>query len=234
MNRALHIHRVGTKFRAENVGEPRQLPRPARQRRRPGHRQAVLAGERERDARPAHGETAYHLTHRFGLGAVGLQEFQPRRRRVKEIMHLDARALRQRRRLQLALVAGIDGKRPAVRLTRMPRGDGEPRHRADRRQRLAAKPERIDGEQIVAVELRGGVALHRQSEVVARHAGAVVGHADQPPAAGLGRHLDAPRAGVERVLHQFLDGAGGTLDHLAGGDAVDDGFGELADGHERT
>ena len=39
------------------------------------------------------------------------------------------------------------------------------------------------------------------------------------------------RAGVERVLDQFLHHARRALDHLAGGDAVDDGFGQLADGH---
>ena len=39
------------------------------------------------------------------------------------------------------------------------------------------------------------------------------------------------RAGIERVLDQFLHDARRTLDHLAGGDAVDDGLGELADGH---
>jgi hypothetical protein len=31
-------------------------------------------------------------------------------------------------------------------------------------------------------------------------------------------------AGVDRVLHQFLDHARGTFDHPAGGDTVDDLF----------
>ena len=78
------------------------------------------------------------------------------------------------------------------------------------------------------------MALDREREVVARHAGAVVGDADQPPAAAVGHDLDARRAGVERVLDQFLDHARRPLDHLAGGDAVDDAFGELADGHRRN
>ena len=52
-------------------------------------------------------------------------------------------------------------------------------------------------------------------------------------AAAVGDDLDAARAGVERVLDQLLDDARRPLDHLAGGDAVDDGFGELADGHGR-
>ena len=41
----------------------------------------------------------------------------------------------------------------------------------------------------------------------------------------------AAGAGVDGVFDQFLDHARGTFDHLAGGDAVDDLFGELADGH---
>ena len=70
-----------------------------------------------------------------------------------------------------------------------------------------------------------------QLQIGAGHALAVVGYADQPAAAAIGEHVDAVRAGVERVLDQFLDDAGRPLDHLAGGDAVDDRFGQLADGH---
>ena len=89
----------------------------------------------------------------------------------------------------------------------------------------------MNGQEVVAVELRGGMAFDRQFEVGACHAGAVVGDADQSPAAAIGQHLDAARTGIERVLDQFLDHARRTLDHLAGGDAVDDGFRQLADGH---
>ena len=120
-----------------------------------------------------------------------------------------------------------------MRLAGVARGDREPRHGADRRQRLAAKAQRADGDEIVVGELGGGVALDRQRQVGARHALAVVGDANQPPAAAVGEHVDAARAGIERVLDQLLDHARRTLDHLAGGDAVDDGFGELADGHGR-
>ncbi len=79
--------------------------------------------------------------------------------------------------------------------------------------------------QIVAGELRGGVAVDRQFEIGPRHAVAVVGDADQPAAAAVGEHVDAVRARVQRVLDQFLDHARRALDHLAGGDAVDHGFG---------
>ena len=45
------------------------------------------------------------------------------------------------------------------------------------------------------------------------------------------RDVDAPRAGVERVLDQLLDRRSRPLDHFAGGDAVDEQRIEAADGH---
>ena len=105
------------------------------------------------------------------------------------------------------------------------------RHRADRGQRLAAKPQRADPQQILVVELGGGVAVDRQRQIAMGHAAAVVGDADPPPAAAIGENVDPAGAGVDGVFHQFLDHARRTLDHFAGGDAVDDLFGELADGH---
>ncbi len=81
------------------------------------------------------------------------------------------------------------------------------------------------------VEARMGVTLECEVEVGAGHAVAVVGDADQSAPAAVGRDLDSARAGVECVLDQFLDDACRTLDHLARGDAINDGFGELADRH---
>ncbi len=115
---------------------------------------------------------------------------------------------------------------PAWRVVMSKPADG-----ADRGQRLAAKTERADMQQVIAVELRGRVPLDREREVSVGHALAVVADADKPAAAAVGHDLDAGRAGIERVLDQLLHHAGGTLDHLAGGDAVDHGLGELADGH---
>ena len=113
----------------------------------------------------------------------------------------------------------------------MPRGDAELRHRADRGQGLAAEPERANAQQILVVELGGGVAVDGERKVAIGHAAAVVGDADPPPAAAIGENVDAAGAGIDGVFDQFLDHARGTFDHLAGGDAVDDLFGELADGH---
>jgi hypothetical protein len=75
------------------------------------------------------------------------------------------------------------------------------------------------------------VALDRKRQIITVHAAAVVGDPNEPPTAAIGDDLDALRAGVERILDQFLHHARRTLDNLASGDLVDHRFGKLADGH---
>ena len=82
------------------------------------------------------------------------------------------------------------------------------------------------GRNVVVVELGGRVPLDREVEIGARHAGTVVVDPDQPPPAAVGQDLDPAGAGVERILDQFLDHARRALDHLAGGDAVDERCGQ--------
>ena len=68
----------------------------------------------------------------------------------------------------------------------------------DRRQRLAAKAERADAEQVVGVgDLAGGVAGDRQRQVVRRDAAAVVDDADQVGPALPQRHVDPRRPGID-------------------------------------
>ena len=143
------LDRVGAEIGAEQIAKARETPGRAGERRGKADRRALFAGEREGDIRPAHGEPAHHLAHRFGLGAVELEELQPRRRGVEEIAHLDAGALPERGGLERGLRAGVDFDRPGMRLALVARRDREPRHRADRGQSLAAKAERVDGDEIV-------------------------------------------------------------------------------------
>ncbi|EGX99919.1 hypothetical protein AZA_89905 [Nitrospirillum viridazoti Y2] len=75
------------------------------------------------------------------------------------------------------------------------------------------------------------MAFHRQRQLVGRHAAAVVHHLDQGLAAVTQGDVDAAGAGVQRVLHQLFHGGGGTFHHLAGGDAVDQGLRQKANGH---
>ena len=73
------------------------------------------------------------------------------------------------------------------------------------------------------------MALEGQQRVVAVHALAVVGDADEPPPARLDFDADAGGAGVEGVLQQLLDHRGGPVHHLAGGDLVGNLVGKNAD-----
>jgi hypothetical protein len=75
------------------------------------------------------------------------------------------------------------------------------------------------------------VAVDGECKVGMGHAAAVIGDTDPPPAATIGEDVDAAGAGIDGVFDQFLDHARRTFDHLASGDAVDDLFGKLADGH---
>src|SRR5262249_52484546 len=61
-----------------------------------------------------------------------------------------------------------------------------------------------------------------------RHALAVVDHGDEAAAAFLQGDDDAPGPRIDGVLDQFLDRTRGPLDHLARGDAVDQGGREAA------
>ena len=75
--------------------------------------------------------------------------------------------------------------------------------------------------------------LHRKRQIGARHAFAIVADADETTAAAIGDDFDAPRASIERIFHKFLDDARRPLHDLPRGNAVDDGFAELSDGHNR-
>ena len=86
----------------------------------------------------------------------------------------------------------------------------------------------IERQVLERADLGRRVPLEGQPRVPGRHAGAVVHDLDprDPPAFDV--HADAPRAGVERVLHELLDGGRRALHDLARGDLVDERVGENA------
>ena len=63
----------------------------------------------------------------------------------------------------------------------------------------------------------------RQVNLLGRHAGAVVAHADELPPGVLQVHGYGGGAGVDGVLDQLLDHRGRALDHFAGRDLIDQG-----------
>ena len=68
------------------------------------------------------------------------------------------------------------------------------------------------------------MAQHAQPQFLGGHAGAIVGDLDPVDPAPRQHDRDAMRPRVDGVFHEFLDRRGRTLDHLAGGDAIDGGF----------
>ncbi len=164
------------------------------------------------------------------------EEFEARGRREEQLAHLDPRA-------RLAVGEKADGRRAMRRaaidtdLMRLARlgaaGDGEPRDGADGRQRLAAKAHRGDVGEIVfpigARQLRGRVAFDREaSSSASMPSPSSSTRIRSAPPLDIAT-IDAPGAGIERVLDQLLGCAGRALDHLARGDAVDRAFGKTAD-----
>ena len=61
-----------------------------------------------------------------------------------------------------------------------------------------------------------------QLEIHRRHAAPIVGDAHQAHATLLQLDAHTARTSIECILHQLLDDGGGTLDHLARSDLVDD------------
>src|SRR6185312_1436372 len=199
------------------------------------HRLAVVA-EPELDAATRQRQRLQQVVDVRELGAFGTHELLARGHVVEQVAHFHAgarRMLRGARRLQLAAVH-LDAER-GLGLA-LARGEREARHRGHRGQRLAAEAHAGDVFQIIeAADLAGGMRGHRQRQLVGRDAATVIAHADQPRTACLDVHLDARGAGVEAVLDQFLDHGRRALDHLAGGDLVDELGGQRADdGHPRT
>ena len=73
------------------------------------------------------------------------------------------------------------------------------------------------------------MALEGEQRIIAHHAAAVVGDADELAAAAFDLDADAGGAGIERVFEQLLDHGRGAIDHFAGGDLVGDLVGECVD-----
>ena len=167
-----HRQRVLDEVRPEDAAEPSQpmVDQPGRAGFEPKGG-ALLAGEAEGDLGPGQREPLHHVGDGRRLDALRLHEFEPRRRRVEQVAHLDPRSGRKRGGLELRLAAGIDGdlvglaSRLRARLWIESRADG-----ADRGQRLAAEAERQDRGEIVVGELGGGVALDRKRKIVSAHA----------------------------------------------------------------
>jgi hypothetical protein len=168
------------------------------------------------------------------LGGRAAQEFAAGRRVVEQVADLGAGAGGAVPGPGRGQVAAVAGDRGPVGQAGRARLEGDLGDAADGGQGLAAEAEGADPEQVLgAVELAGGVAGEGQRQVLGGDAAAVVHDADELGAAALDLEVDAGTAGVEGVLQQLLDHAGGPLDDLAGGDLGDHGGRQLPDAGHR-
>ena len=190
------------------------------------HAAAVML-DREGDRRMGHGEATHDVETGsiFRLGRA--QEFAPRGHPGEELVDGDARAGRQGGRPFGHQHAIVDGAVPAIGAAR-PAVDRQARDRRDRWQRLAPETQRRDILDRVVGHLGGGMAFQRQGHVLRIHAAAVIADLDPVEPAARQAHGDARRAGIQRVFDDFLERAGGSFDHFACGNAIDQMFGQTA------
>ena len=171
---------------------------------------------RMRQRQPLHGRQQ-----RRGLHRVTFHEFQACGRVIEQVAHDDRRSVR---------AADLAALGHDARLEMQARAEGrvgglghqvDARHGRDRRQRLAAEAQRVDGLQVLGgAELARRMAQKGRFGVVGRHAAAVVRDAQEGHAAVLQLDRDVLGPGVNGVLDQLLGGACRALHDLTGGDQV--------------
>ncbi len=192
---------------------------------------AAVVLEHEGDARARQRDAPEHFVAMAELGLLGAQELAPRRRIEIEVGHRDGGALRACGRPHLADLRAFGTDFSGMGGVARAAGDRQARHRGDGSQGLATEPHGDHRFQILeARDLARGVACERERQLLARDAGTIVLDLDALGAAGIELHRDRLRAGIDRVLEQFLEHRRRALDHLAGGDLADQELRQNADG----
>ena len=193
---------------------------------------APVVFQHEAHVGPRHGQAADDVEAGGIFGAGGTEELAAGRDAGKQVRHADAGARRQCGGSVQHHVAVIDHPLPPLGMASGPALDGQPGDAGDRRQGLAAETQGGDQLDRLVGQLGRGVALQRERHLRPVHAAAVIRDLDQVESATGQPHRDLPRPGIDRVLDQLLQGGRRTLDHLARGDAVDQGLRQAADrGH---
>ena len=164
------------------------------------------------------------------LGIFRLEEFSPRRGIEKQVTHGERGSHRRPGVLANEQLAAGNFDARSGAFLRRPGQQLHPGDGGDRGQRFSAEAQGGNREQVVRrTELGGGVPFKRQQRIVAHHAAAVIGNANELAAAALDRDHDPGRAGIERILQQLLDHRCRAVDDLAGGDLIGHLVGENAD-----
>src|SRR5690606_29326474 len=193
----------------------------------------IGTGERETNGREGDGRAPDHIAGGSTFCPLPLHEFQPCRGGEKQVAHLHYGSPVCRSRPYRRHAAALDGDLGAAIAVCRARAQRQPGDRTDRGQSFPAESQRVYGVDVVR-KLRGAVSRDGERQFRCRNTHPVVSDADQAETAARRDDLDVGSAGIERVLNQFFDDAGRTLDDLAGGDLVDHRFGKLEDRHVCT
>ncbi len=166
------------------------------------------------------------------LRRLRAQKLPPRRRIEKQIRNRNRRPARHSGIVHMQNLAARNlHPRPRRLLARLVcagrRLQRHPRHRGNRRQRLTAKSQRRNLQQVVRrAQLRSRVPLKGQQRIVAVHAVSIVGHANQLASTRLNLHANPRSPGIERIFEQFLHHRRRPVHHLARGNLVSHLIGE--------
>ena len=160
---------------------------------------------------------AHLVLHMPGLRLITLQELAAHRRIEEEVADTDFRTRGTTGIHQGRLHPALGAHTPALHICRATRGQRQVRDRSNTGQSLTAEPQLADGEQILHLhQLAGGMPLQAQGGIRLAHAAAIIRHLDERDTAAAQLHSHTVSAGINAVLHQFLDHGSRTLHHLTG------------------
>ncbi len=190
-------------------------------------RQAVnhlaVVAQREAHIKTRQGQALDHFLQVIEFRFFRAQKLAPCRCVEEQITHLHRSAARVRRGAQLHIHVApfAEGAATLTGIVAVIAGERQARHRANRRQRLAAKSQATHPLQVVQRgNFAGGVTRQRQGQIVRINARAVIADTNELAARGFDIDIHTGRTGVEAVLKHFLDHGSRPFDHLAGSDLV--------------
>ncbi len=184
---------------------------------------ATIDVERDPDRAVRQGQFAHQPHDDRGFGRGLFEEFEPCRGVEEQPAHADTRPHRTPGRTCGDLLATFDQHPVPLSPIAWPAYRFHPRDRGNARQCLAPESERANRSEVLErADLAGGVPPKGERQVDRGHSHPVVDDLDEALAGGLDRNLDPRGAGIDRVLHEFLDNGRGSINDLPGRDAVGD------------